>query len=228
MRGIVMTRTKSSKEATTHKDNIIKMRFICKYFTNYFYYTIRRFLEYNKPIIDVKLFGYHFIQYLTPFPALIPEDVLQYQCRSFQEKIFAHSFIRDYDLFCSIFQRYKLIMYCKCTAKIIKNRHHHHIFEYIAPYIICNYFDKPNASYMYYFYGYGHKEIKINKYLSQITQLKHNMNKFSLFIINDFEIEYTKNKHQRLVDNTTEALNLLQQKYNVGDDICGVISGFIL
>ena len=206
-------------------------------------YYIRKPFCRNSRLVLLKSNGYFYLysyKWKNP-PEQIQEQWIPY-IRYSDEKTFVISFKTDYQLFKIIYCFYQQLFY----EVNLRSFHMHHqfnydyliqnltknqyiIIKYIAPYIICNYFDKPNVDPIYYI-SYN-KHTYINKFLTQITELKVQCKQFNNFINYDFKIGYYKyinKKHQRLVENTTEALKLLQKKYNVGIDILGVICEYIL
>lgn len=193
----------------------ITMTGIGDYLALPFYYIRKLIYTNNKQVIYFhfksheynRKYNFIYIYWWKDNPKILPERFLEYL--TFNDyKIISACFKNDVRLLRIIFKYYEKLFYSKSPT------------NYIAPYIFCNYFDLPNTGLYYHYYD---KHTSINKYLTEIAQLRLQMEKYDLFI----SCNFTHGYKTFIVKKTNNALNILQKNYNLNDDILHIIKEFI-
>lgn len=148
----------------------------------------------------------------------------------FKNKNKNYLFANDlFDIVINYYERIFISNFHEIYNRIKKTKIIFMIAKYAAPLIVCNYIDSINESEIHYNFKNKHK--LINKYLRRITDVREQIYNFSLFITENFHIEYNeykKKKRDILIERTNTALNILQKKYNINYDVSHIIKSYIL
>lgn len=197
------------------------MSFICNYLSQCFHRASKLTCDCRRNNIT-----YHYVC-ICFVPMKVPDYYyLELDLRA-DKKIFATCYKNDVDLFEEIYKKYNKVFYISLNTSFTED----FITQYVAPNIICNYFDKPNESYKYYLWNLYEKDVKLQKYYSKITDLKMKMYTYNMFVKYSFKkayIEYQKKMYMLLVKRTMCALTLLEKKNVLGHDILNIIKEYIL